>query len=1293
MKRRVIASLLTLVLCLTLLPAPAFAADTGEDTPEPAATDIYVSSAGNDTADNGSQNAPYATLAKAVDVATDGATIYVMSDLTMTSCARFYDKKLTITSAVGGPYTVTRGDSFATQQDNARSTYNPAMIEVQTTSSAAGLTLENIILDDAERQEGTVFTQAISDDGTGTHDTSHNTDCVQDAIIASNATVSSTITLGEGAVLRNFGGMSAVRVTNAAKLVMESGSVIEDDSTITTRGSDSDNKDAAKGPAGAVWLQGGSFEMQDGAKIQNVNGRAVYVDGGEVSIGGTISGITGNANMWQGKSGTAIHLRGGKDAAKATLESGASISGVAGGGSAVSLNGGTYTMKAGSVMEENAATNVAASGGGNAIYMDGEIKGIPNTGSFNAINIQAPSADTVSSTYCRIGKMGHIHDNNVWYGSVYVQGNNIELHHYGKINRNHSTDKSGGIVLANNMVGAKAFMYDGAEINGNSSQNDGAGIMVSFGTFIMNGGEISRNTATGLAGGVYVRRGGQFIMKGGTISQNAAGTFGGGLVFDASNWGKEADGSLRIPYAQLNSGKVSDNTMTMNGNSNDLAITGPNTKSDLCGHINRYLYISNDMDIGNKAVYFQADTKTVTPAPGSFDLKLGNASSGSITNLKNEATSKGWAAPLATFWTQRSGAAELTVGGLNPAALPVYALVQETGEDGTPKSGADVKVYNTDITNDDIHVILPNGSENGHAVALVQPTTDFGNVVITGPKEIAEKSTAETYEVPYTATYTMSDNLLNTLKQAQSGVPMTFVVELDSRLTAKKGQDGNFLYTFDGAGILEVDTITVSPDEHTITVVCTPVQNWNAALANKDSVVMTLKGTGVLNKTDFEPGDYLNTTGHIEGTINQNTSVLIPANLCRTKMIGLQSVTFDPNSGTLATGTTSPVSVPYGDAVAKPADPSRSGYTFTGWYTAATDGEQYDFSLPVRNSFTLYAHWTKNNNGSGSTTYYYLALKKVDAQDGHALSGAQFGLYQDGKQLATATSDRNGLVMFTLSSKNYKNLYCQELTAPEGYVMNKDKITVSANDLTTSRTTAEKSAETVRNYRGVTPDLLNDADHFAYVIGYPDGAVRPQGNITRAETATIFFRLLKDAVRDGNLLTSNAYQDVASSYWANTAVSTMTGLGILQGRDSATFDPNAPITRAEFAAICARFDTGKSSGTQTFSDIRGHWAQDYIERAAELGWVKGFEDGSFRPNDRITRAQAMTMINRVLNRLPEDASDLLPDMLVWPDCKPGDWFYLAVQEATNSHDFKHKAGNYETWTGLNKAPDWTRYEN
>ena len=339
----------------------------------------------------------------------------------------------------------------------------------------------------------------------------------------------------------------------------------------------------------------------------------------------------------------------------------------------------------------------------------------------------------------------------------------------------------------------------------------------------------------------------------------------------------------------------------------------------------------------------------------------------------------------------------------------------------------------------------------------------------------------------------------------------------------------------------------------------------------------------------------------------------------------------------------------------------------------------------------------------GDDDKYFFAIQKVDAQDGHALNGATFELYQldkNGKvdnRSVTKTrqqSSKNGIALFSVDNKDsYDGIwYYAEVTAPEGYVLDSTEHKIKAKDFSDSLSTAVSDAGTVRNYRGTTPDLLNDSDHFAYVIGYMDGNVRPYGLISRAETTTIFFRLLKDSVRDGNLLTSNTYTDVADDYWANTAISTMTGLGIVQGRSTTTFDPKAPITRAQFAAICARFDTGKSNGEQTFSDIQGHWAEKYIQRAAELGWIKGFEDGTFRPDTYITRAQAMTMINRVLNRIPEDESDLLPGMNVWPDCNPGDWFYLAVQEATNSHDFEHKAGNYETWTGMNKDPDWTRYE-
>ncbi|MCI7281064.1 S-layer homology domain-containing protein [Dysosmobacter sp.] len=599
-----------------------------------------------------------------------------------------------------------------------------------------------------------------------------------------------------------------------------------------------------------------------------------------------------------------------------------------------------------------------------------------------------------------------------------------------------------------------------------------------------------------------------------------------------------------------------------------------------------------------------------------------------------------------------------------------------------------------------------------------QPTTDFGSVVITTTKPELKETvdlSGGAYEVPYTATYTMSDKLLRMLKAAPSGVPMTFVVELDSRLTAKKdAATDKFLYTFDGDGILEVDEskITVSSDGHTITVVCNPVTNWAAAVEDKTSVVMTLKGTGVLAATDFAAGEYLNTTGHIEGAIPVGGTLLpvkIPANICQTKMTAqTYTVTYDGNGAdsgkttdntAYATGTT---------ATVKENNYTRGGYTFTGWNTKA-DGSGTPYKtgdwITMTGSVILYAQWTRNSShGGDDDDKYFFAIQKVDAQDGHALNGAKFELYQLDKNdrivnrrvvKTTQQGNKSGIALFSVDNKkSYDGIwYYAEVSAPEGYVLDRTEYEINHKDFSDSLSTAVKYADTVRNYRGTTPDLLNDSDHFAYVIGYMDGNVRPYGLISRAETTTIFFRLLKDSVRDGNLLTSNTYTDVADDYWANTAISTMTGLGIVQGRSTTTFDPKAPITRAQFAAICARFDTGKSNGEQTFSDISGHWAEKYIQRAAELGWIKGFEDGTFRPDTYITRAQAMTMINRVLNRIPEDESDLLPGMNVWPDCNPGDWFYLAVQEATNSHDYRHKAGSYEIWTGLNADPDWTRYEN
>lgn len=355
----------------------------------------------------------------------------------------------------------------------------------------------------------------------------------------------------------------------------------------------------------------------------------------------------------------------------------------------------------------------------------------------------------------------------------------------------------------------------------------------------------------------------------------------------------------------------------------------------------------------------------------------------------------------------------------------------------------------------------------------------------------------------------------------------------------------------------------------------------------------------------------------------------------------------------------------------------------------------------VTESVTYTYTFTKGSSGGGggSSTHYYISLKKVDAQDGEALSGAKFGLYLDGKQIATATSDRNGIVRFSMGSSNYRsltdksNLYCQELTAPEGYKLSNEKIAVSKKDVSTSSSTSDKNAKTVKNSRSKTPSMLNGEDHFAYIVGYPDKTVHPQSSITRAEVATIFFRLLTEETRTANATKTNNYADVSSDKWYNQAVSTLSAMGIIKGDSRGNFNPNAPITRAEFAAIAARFDKTEDVAAASFGDVAMHWAKPEISVAANNGWINGYTDGTFHPDSKITRAEAMAMINRVLQRLPESKADLLDGMIQWSDnADTSKWYYLAVQEATNSHYYELKANQHEKWTKLRENRDWTELE-
>lgn len=459
-------------------------------------------------------------------------------------------------------------------------------------------------------------------------------------------------------------------------------------------------------------------------------------------------------------------------------------------------------------------------------------------------------------------------------------------------------------------------------------------------------------------------------------------------------------------------------------------------------------------------------------------------------------------------------------------------------------------------------------------------------------------------------------------------------------------------------------------------------------------------------------------------------------------------VTFDANGGAWSSGETMHY-VKITDKVAAESTPVRNGYTFLGWYTAADGGVRANFEDTVNRPTTLYAHWAKNAavtfrivNGTWSggaaedKTVTVVLYPQADGTASGTLDASyvpQIMLPAPGYENTaggweqTPNTDPNGItgdVTYVYrfgstgggSSSGHSTRYTLHYESNGGTAY-KDERCSSGTKVTLDKTPTRESytftgwyadkaltqkitSVTMNSDKTVyagweatgVPDKLNGDDHFAYVIGYPDGKVHPEGNISRAETATIFFRLLKSDIRDGNLTADNEFSDVSDGQWHNKAISTMAKLGIVKGRRADRFDPDASITRAEFAAICARFNTKPVENSSSFSDISGHWAENEIERAAAFGWISGYPDGTFRPDARITRAEAMTMINRVLCRMPQSESDLLDSMVTWPDNKPSDWHYLAVQEATNSHDFDRQGEVGESWTKLTSVPDWTRYQ-
>ena len=461
------------------------------------------------------------------------------------------------------------------------------------------------------------------------------------------------------------------------------------------------------------------------------------------------------------------------------------------------------------------------------------------------------------------------------------------------------------------------------------------------------------------------------------------------------------------------------------------------------------------------------------------------------------------------------------------------------------------------------------------------------------------------------------------------------------------------------------------------------------------------------------------------------------------------TLTFETNGGSAI----NPITVRHGNAVARPADPTKDKYTFIGWYADPEFTEEYDFATVLEADKTIYAKFELTSTPIGDIYVRYDVLHIKQLPDGtydlanaevehlsakkdttvtavikdyrathhvnvnrtlSKLTGTAIQPYMgvDGKPVYTILTVYYDLDFHTLTFDTMGGSKIAPETVRHGLTVAKPKDPVNGGYIFdgwyTDKTFRHRYdfstplTEDITIYAkwflivlpGVTvkknTPKLNTADHFAYVQGYPDGTVKPAGNITRAETAAILFRLMDDASRKTYYSTKSGFRDVASGSWYNTYVATLNNAGVITDSSNGYFRPNEAITRAELAAMLAKFSE-TTGAANYFNDVSAkYWAANAIAICAKLGWITGYPDGTFRPDKNVTRAELMAMINRATGRAPKSADAFLPGMKTWSDNTTDKWYYLDVQEATNSHSYTVKGS--ETWTALTSDPNWSLYE-
>lgn len=1351
--RHLLSILLVYSMVISMMPVTAIAIDS-EDVPA-----VYVSADGNDTEGVGTREKPYATLARAVGAAQDGATIRVMTDLTINELARVTDKHLTVTSLdEEAPVTLTRG-SEVKGADPHQSHYYSAMIEVTTnqeedSDSASSVTLAHIILTDEGRHNGTYFAQtntSIPGNSEG------NLAFVQDSMVTAHGKSNRAvyITLGDGAVLKDYGGMSAVYGTMNAHITMEDGSEITAPGvTDRVKSSDAPPKEEA-GAAGAVWLQGAEFTMERGAKIHDMVGRAVYADGGTANIYGTISGIKADAQMWQGDSGIALHFRGGASGELGRADETSGVNGEITGidhsdyketnnySSAIVVQNGDFTAHKSSVISN--VKNVKV------LWFDdlGGTEDYDHKVLLNGLitDCENKPGIIISSWYGHIelGADGVIQNCSADTGiGILYSNNGTRYSFYGKIINN----EANALYLAN-QSGARpeAVMYDGALISGNK----GYGLYLNNGClFTMEGGEISENTSTG----VFIREKNEtFIMNGGTIRDNG----GYGINILPTNFIKTGD-----PVADINGGGIFGNK------SGDIYISDSNGRAD---DTKSRVMLADGVLKDNGVIKTNFGSLTVNadyPSAG-----FGTAKSAAKTQFGTllTATHPTWSMKGSVLWLKAQQAGDFHFTMPRPYSVDqgigLYVGYIPLNADGTPADGATLTLL--PVTNDETLDVTLTGLAAGQSYAVSLVVTNEYFVTIK-PADITVYTGGKGYNG------TVVDDEGHITSDSKNGFPEPgFEIILPKPIKNTEVTDLTLKYQQDDGTTLEWTFEKYGEGDHNIYRI-----KQGAGTAARPVRMMFTKGELVIPDDKFDFGLNLNQTLTMEvyGEGIQAGDVFVPAG-----------------------------NVNYG-VVASSAELTVRGTTQYAYYAgvnkapesgkpavSASDGTVYtinDSDVEVKNSGGIsllfddiiddLAH---NQNRSqqlkeradqvlnqpvtaGKTREYELKyLDLVDANNGNAWVKASkpltifwpypggtdksteftllhfVGLHRDMASADVAEDiaqcvvkdvqiqkDENGIIFTVDQSQDGFSPFALiwEKNAGGGGGTTYYTITASAGDggsispsgkvsvsYGSSKTFTMKPAEgyevadvlvdgksvgavnsyTFKNVRekhtievifaelpptpdetGVS-DWLNTKDHFAYVEGFPNGCFGPAQNMTRAEAAQMFYNLLLKK----NVSQTVRFSDVPSDAWYAEAVHTLASLGMIEGVGNGTFEPERAITRAEFTTIAMRFAKLDTTGKNIFSDVsENDWFYPYVVGSTQYGWINGYPNGTFRPQQTIGRAEAVALTNRMLGRSADESYvDAHGEKLrQFCDVTASHWAYYDIAEAANGHDYE-KTNGAERW--------------